>query len=1028
MKRFLRNLTVACSALVLILLSSCQSSSDRDNGILYDSLSAEEKVLPENALKGLKISKGLEAKLFASEPVITNPTNIDVDHKGRVWVCEAYNYRPALTGNEPKSEGDRIVILEDTDGDGVSDKSIIFYQGPELNAPLGIWVMGNKAIVSQSPYVWLFTDTDGDDKADKKEVIFQGVDGEQHDHGMHAFVFGPDGKFYFNFGNEGGQIMDSKGNIIRDATGKEVSPKNYKQGLVFRCNTDFTEFEVLGQNFRNNYEVAVDSYGTMWQSDNDDDGNRGVRINYVMEYGNFGYTDEMTGAGWRSSRTNKESEIPEQHWHLNDPGVVPNLLQTGAGSPTGLLVYEGRLLPEVYWDQMIHSDAGPNVVRSYPVTKDGAGYEASIENVLEGDKDQWFRPSDVCIAPDGSLMVADWYDPAVGGHQVGDLERGRIYRLAPPDTPYKVPQLDLNSTSGAIEALQNPNLSVRYQAWQKLNSLGAEAENDLSELFQNHENPRMRARALWLLTKIPDLGKKYVDLAIQDLNPDIRIVGLRAARQLNIDLIPYLKILVNDDDVQVRRESAIALRNLQAPEAPGLWAQLANQHDGNDRWYLEALGIGAEGQWDSYFSAWQNQEANQSLNTDAQKDIVWRARTNKAIPLIASLASDSKEDLNQRLRYFRAFDFNPHGSEKSTALINMLDGKINTQDENDKDQAEIKKLVLTHIEPSYIRKSPIGMKALQEVLDNVEGTEEFVEMVQRFELKEENPRLLQLALAESEDNVGRNAAATLLNQGGSQQIRKILFGKDEEATLKMLTAIRGIGSKESLQLVEELTFTNSVPLSIRREAAGSIGRSYGGENRVLELLKENKFPDNLKASAVSGVSNTWRKSVRAEAASYLDAGTDNPGKKMPPMKELIALEGDEDNGMLVFKKNCVMCHQVGEMGTDFGPKLTEIGSKLAKEAQYISILHPDAGISFGFEGFRIDMKDGSTLGGIIVSKTETDIDLKLPDGNITSIKTSDVASMEQLENSMMPEGLENVMTTEELVDLVEYLMSLKKKS
>src|SRR5690606_5829610 len=153
--------------------------------------------------------------------------------------------------------------------------------GPELNAPLGIWVMGNKVIVSQSPYVWLFTDTDGDDKADKKEIIFQGVDGEQHDHGMHACVFGPDGKFYFNFGNEGGQIMDAKGERIEDAFGREVSPRSYSHGLVFRSNPDFTEFEVLGQRFRNKSDVAVDSYFSVWQSVTADDGNQGVRINYV---------------------------------------------------------------------------------------------------------------------------------------------------------------------------------------------------------------------------------------------------------------------------------------------------------------------------------------------------------------------------------------------------------------------------------------------------------------------------------------------------------------------------------------------------------------------------------------------------------------------------------------------------------------------------------------------------------------------------------------------------------------------------
>ena len=106
--------------------------------------------------------------------------------------------------------------------------------------------------------------------------------------------------------------------------------------MVFRCNVDGSDVEVLAHNFRNNYEVAVDSFGTLWQSDNDDDGNRAVRLNYVMEFGNFGYTDEITGAGWQTKRSNLEEHIPHRHWHQNDPGVVPNLLLTGAGAPTGI--------------------------------------------------------------------------------------------------------------------------------------------------------------------------------------------------------------------------------------------------------------------------------------------------------------------------------------------------------------------------------------------------------------------------------------------------------------------------------------------------------------------------------------------------------------------------------------------------------------------------------------------------------------------------------------------------------------------
>src|SRR5205085_12335874 len=180
---------------------------------------------------------------------------------------------------------------------------------------------------------------------------------------------------------------DTAGNVVATNRKADTASRSgpYRMGLVFRMNPPGSpemELETMAWNFRNNYEVNVDSFGTMWQSDNDDDGNQGVRINYVMEYGNFGYKDEMTGAGWQAKRTNLEKEIPLRHWHLNDPGVVPNLLQTGAGSPTGICIYEGNLLPEVFRNQIIHCDAGPNVVRSYPVQFSGAGYSAKTVNIL----------------------------------------------------------------------------------------------------------------------------------------------------------------------------------------------------------------------------------------------------------------------------------------------------------------------------------------------------------------------------------------------------------------------------------------------------------------------------------------------------------------------------------------------------------------------------------------------------------------------------------------------------------------------
>ena len=485
-----------------LLLFSCSGEKEAREGVKpFDTLSESEKRDATNALSGLTVAEGLSVSTFATEPMLLNPTNIDVDPKGRVWVCEAFNYRNHLNpGNPERKKGDRIVILEDTNQDGKADKETIFYQGPEINAAIGIAVLPDRVIVSCSPNIFVFKDTDGDDKADSKEIMFQGIGGEQHDHGAHAFVFGPDGKLYFNFGNEGKQLLDKNGQIVIDIHGNPVKAdgNNFHQGMVFRCNLDGSEVEVLAHNFRNNYEVAVDAFGTIWQSDNDDDGNKAVRINYVMEYGNYGFKDQKTGAGWRKIRTGMHEEIPLRHWHLKDPGVVPNLLQTGAGSPTGMAIYEGNLLPEVFRNQMIHCDAGPNVLRSYPVQAKGAGYEAQIVNILNGNKDNWFRPSDVCVAPDGSLIVSDWYDPGVGGHQMGDTARGRIYRIAPSKTPYRIPKFDFSTAEGAVEALKNPNISVRAHAWLALNTLADQSESELLKLW-NGDHPRMRARALWLL-------------------------------------------------------------------------------------------------------------------------------------------------------------------------------------------------------------------------------------------------------------------------------------------------------------------------------------------------------------------------------------------------------------------------------------------------------------------------------------------------------------------------------------------------
>lgn len=970
---------------------------------------------PESSLADLKVYDGLEVTLFASEPMLTNPTNIDIDARGRVWVCEAYNYRNELNPKNPvKEEGDRILILEDTDGDGKADKQTVFYQGKDIDASLGVCVLGNKVIVSSAPNVFVFTDEDGDDVPDKKEILYQGIQGVQHDHAVHSFNFAHDGRLYFAMGNEGKNLLDAKGDTITDIHGNKVvtNGKPYRQGLVLRTALDGSNVEVVANNFRNNYEPAIDPYGTIWQSDNDDDGNKATRINYVMEFGNYGFTSALTGEGWRARRTNMEKEIPLRHWYLNDPGNVPNLLQTGSGSPTGMTVYEGTLLPDVFHGQMIHAEPGHNVVRAYPVENDGAGYKATIINILEGQNDQWFRPSDVSIAPDGSLFVADWYDPGVGGHQVGDLERGRIYRIAPPKTGYKVPTVSFENPDESTQALLSPNVATRYLAWTALAKARTSAEDALKKLWES-SNPRHRAQALWLLARLEGAGDAYIAQALNDQDANIRIAGIRVARELNKDVLTLVTPLTKDPSPQVRREIAIALRGNSSSDAAKLWAELALQHGGHDRWYLEALGISADGNWDQRFLAWK-QLAGNDLKSPAAADIIWRSRSKYAIPMLADLIREANGA--NMLRYYRAFDFHSDPSKQQALVKLALDSK-----------GEKAMYALKTMDATKVSVTPALTAKLNEVLKLYENKIEYVEMVKSFNVQSKATDLLTLGIHYPDSIAGKEALKVISAWGKYEMFGKVAANKNSEELLPLLKALQAqMYNKNVISIVQNIALDTSYSGAVRNAAIRSFGGHGESERALLTLAKENKIPKDLTNSAASVFQNIWRPDMREEAAKYIPLPTTKGGTSLPDIGELVSKKGDAIKGKEVFKNICSTCHQVNGEGTNFGPALSEIGDKLSKSAMYKSILYPDLGISFGYEGYMLKMKDGSEAFGMITSESESEIEITYMT-NKQTIKKSDVVSKTQLGNSLMPANLQAGMTEEELVDLAEYLSSLKKK-
>lgn len=957
----------------------------------------------DSNIEQLKIHPDLEVQLFASEPMLLSPSAIDIDEKGRVWVCEVVNYR-RRKGERP--EGDRILILEDSNQDGRADKQTVFYQGPEVDSAHGVTVLGNEVIVAVGERVLVFRDENGDDKADGFEPMFTKIGGAQHDHGIHAVHFGPDGRLYFNFGNAGRQLCDKNGDLITDLAGNEVTGKRnpYQQGMVFRCELDGSQVDTLGWNFRNNWEVAVDSYGTIWQSDNDDDGNRGVRINYVMEYGNYGYRDEVSGGGWRDVRPGMHEDISQRHWHLNDPGVVPNLLQTGAGSPTGILVYEGDLLPKVFHQQIIHCDAGPNVTRAYPRKPDGAGYTAEILDILHGGSDRMVRPADVAVAPDGSLFVADWYDPGVGGHAMGDVARGRIYRLAPKEAAaYAVVPPDTSTIPGAIAALQSPCESTRYLGWTALESAGKPAQPALEQLFAS-PRPEHQARAIWLLARIHGQAIKS---AASHANPDIRITALRAARQTWSNqpgtLHDLLDTLSRDTNAAVRREVALALRFDGSPSASAIWAQVAARHDGSDRWMLEALGIGA----DLHATARAQALTKVSLPSATAAHLAWRMRHSSASDELASrmLKPDSKAAT------MRSFHFHPDQAARQEALLRLFE----------EGSTEVALTSVSMLGREAITETPRYQERLETLLAPLRGKSEFVSLIDRMGLTGFESDLVDYIIANP--NASDVATAARLSLRDSKLLTRGMASSPSNA-LRIGDALGKSGGRDAIRLLRDVLLMPENEEMRFAAASGLTWTQHGAEELFRASDKKGISPllDKLAFRLATHPDKRVREKAAKQRSLPVALGTES----FPPIQELLQMTGRVDAGKIAYTKaTCINCHRVGEAGIDYGPNLSGIGNKLSKQAFYEAILYPDSGISHGYHGVTLKMKTGEVFLGFLTSETDEAVSLRLSSGTIQVFAKSKIQQRIAMTTSLMPSGLAALVGPQGLADLIAYLQSLK---
>jgi putative heme-binding domain-containing protein len=335
---------------------------------------------------------------------------------------------------------------------------------------------------------------------------------------------------------------------------------------------------------------------------------------------------------------------------------------------------------------------------------------------------------------------------------------------------------------------------------------------------------------------------------------------------------------------------------------------------------------------------------------------------------------------------------------------------------------------LTRLENVDLDANAALKERVLKVLDKTRGTADFVKLVRHFKLTGQNVGLLEVAAARPAEESGVEAMRLVLASGDTEQAKAALGRTNTAAAIKLAEALGNTGKKEAVALLLPILTNSQRDLGLRQQAIRSLVRTSDGAKDLLGLAKSDKLSEDLKFTAGSELSSVRWPEIQAEAAKLLPPAQSLNAEPLPPVVELVKRTGDPANGAKVFARpspGCANCHVIKSQGIELGPNLSEIGSKLGKDALYQSILEPSAGVSFGFEAWNLTLKNGDEAYGLIASETADEIAVKAVGGIVTRFKKADVASRQPSKLSIMPAGLQAGMTVQEFVDLVEYLASLK---
>ena len=964
-----------------------------------EQLYPHEGLSAEQAVRAMRLPPGFKVQVGASEPDVQQPIALAIDDRGRIWVAEAYEY-PLRA---PEGEGrDRILIFEDTNGDGSLDQRKVFAEN--LNLVSGLEVGFGGVWVGAAPYLLFIPDADGDDRPDAvPQVLLDGWGYEDTHETLNAFIWGPDGWLY-----------GCHGVFTHSRVGKPGTPDEQRVPInagIWRYHPVRHTFEVFAHGTSNPWGVDFDDFGQAFCT--------ACVIPHLYHvipgaryqrqagehFNKFTYDDITTialhrhyvGNQWNNTDRRRSDELGGGHAHA------------------GAMVYLGGTWPDEFRNKIFMSNIHGNRINVDVLQPYGSGYlgDRQPDFLLTGD--QWSQMLNLRYGPDGQVWLIDWYDANQCHHrdeQLHDRSNGRIYRIVYEEGERRraVADVDLAASSDPelVELQTHDNdWFVRHarRILQERASTGGiqpEAQQRLRELATTHPDATRRLRGLWAIHVTSGVGEELATDLLKDESPYVRAWIVRLMAEQGAGEAPsWQQVLVRlaheDPSPVVRLQIASAVQGMP----------LAS------RWnILDGLTSHAEDASDHNLPLMYWYAAEPLAELDDRRALAWALVAGTKIPLLSQYM----------VRRIGSTDV-----QRSLALL--VEGLRGTDD------AQMQLTFLRGLNEALrgrrqVKPPADWPEAYQHVMQGADEALhlEALTLARTFGDAQAGAALRQIAFDRQQDISARKAALAALlkaqDEGLVQPLQDIVASDDTALQGDALRALAAFDAPSTPQVI--LAAYDRLALQEQRDALSTLSsrRAYADE-LLSAVAKGTVSAQDLTADIVRQLRNLGDEKINSrirEVWGTVRDTAEDKAKLIAQHKQLIensASPGDVQRGRALFAKTCQQCHVLYGVGGSVGPDLT--GSNRNNLDYLLSnVLDPSAVMAKEYQPSVIITASGRVLTGIVRSAGEEAVAVQMANETVILPK-DEIEEMQLSPTSMMPENLLSQLSEDEVRSLVAYL-------